>query len=252
MRLNSTIRQYVPAAFLALVTLLSAEFAVSLLRIPVYVLPAPSSILISLTEPQTNVVLHVRVTLVESIAGFLLGSLSGFFLGVLMAQSRLAARTLLPYIIGSNAVPVIAIAPVLVLWFGHGLLAKAVVSAFLCFFPLCINTYRGIDYASPLYADLFLAYGASRIQFFLKAQMPCAIPFIVAGAKLNATYAVVGAIVGEFIGANSGLGFGMLQASYNLDVPRLWAYIFVSVFMGIVFYGVVWLADVTLLRRYES
>lgn len=249
---DSTLRQYAPAVVLAVSTLVAAEIAVSVLQVPVYVLPSPSSILRSLSQPQTNLALHVGTTLAESLAGFLLGSFAGFCLGVLMAESKLAARSLLPYIIGSNAVPVVAIAPILVLWFGHGLLAKAVVSAFLCFFPLCINTYRGIHYATPLYSELFSAYGANRVQFFLKAKMPSAIPFIVAGAKLNATYAVVGAIVAEFIGATAGLGFGMLQASYNLDVPRLWAYIVISVLMGITFYGVVWILDLALLRRYDN
>jgi len=243
--------RYLPAILLAFVGLAAAEVVVRMFKVPPYVLPAPTMVLASLFQPNTNLALHVQVTLSESASGFLLGSIVGFLLGVLVAESPLAARTLLPYVIGSNAVPVIAIAPILVLWFGHGLVSKTIVSAFLCFFPLCINTYRGITYATPLYNDLFSVYGSSRWQFFLKAKVPAAVPFIIAGAKLNATYAVVGAIVAEFIGASAGLGFGMLQASYSLDVPRLWAYIVVSVVMGMVFYGVVWAGDLLYLRRFE-
>jgi len=219
------------------------ESTVRLLGIPQYVLPAPSAVVTTVITARSTLLINLRTTFLESFLGFLLGSFVGLGLGIVLAESRLAARAFLPYIVGSNAVPVVAVAPIVVLWFGYGLLSKVVVSAFLCFFPLCINTYRGLSEAETTLKELFAVYGSTRWQFLVKGRFPNAAPFLFSGARLNATYAVIGAIVAEFIGSNSGLGFGMLHASYNLDVPRLWGYIGVAVVMGMAFYGVVWGAE---------
>ena len=216
------------------------ELSVRALSIPVYVLPTPSAILRSLITNFPVIVTNLETTSIEAALGFLAGSVAGLFFGVLLAESKLLGRLLLPYIVGSNAVPVVAIAPLVVLWFGNGLLSKVVVSAFLCFFPLSINTYRGLSETPALFNDLFRIYGGTRREFLFKARFPFAAPYIFTGAKLNATFAVIGAIVAEFIGAASGLGFGMLSATYNLDVPRLWAYLVISVALGMLAYSLIW------------
>ena len=223
--------------------LVTWECTVRLLGIPSYVLPAPSNILNAFQEPNTQMLKHVKTTFTESVLGFVFGSWVGLGLGIILAESRVMRLALLPYVVGSNAVPVIAIAPLIVMWFGYGLASRAVVSAFLCFFPLCINAYRGLQAADVAYLELFKVYGATRIQYLLKARVPFAMPYLFAGAKLNATYAVIGAVVAEFIGTTSGLGYGMVHAAYNTDAPRLWAYLIVSVAMGILFYGLVWAGE---------
>ena len=231
--------------------LVSWEVVVRVAAVPFYVLPSPSRILLVFSDPRTELLKHLTVTFGESILGFLLGSAFGLSLGILLAEFTSARLALLPYVIGSNAVPVVAVAPLVVMWFGYSFLARAVVSAFLCFFPLCINTYRGLQSADLHYRELFTVYGATRLQYLLKARLPYSVPFLFAGAKLNATYAVIGAVVAEFIGTTSGLGYGMVNALYNTDTPRLWAYLSVSILLGVSFYGIVWLLETVYTKRHE-
>ena len=222
-----------------------------LLKIPVYIFPKLSTIIVSISNSLSIFKTHIQITFTEAICGFLLGSFLGFTIGVFMAESKIFTLIALPYVIASNAVPVIAIAPLILLWFGHGILAKIIVSAFLCFFPLCINTYRGLSEYPKIYEELFKIYGSSKKEFFLKYKLPNSLPFIFSGLKLNATFSVVGAIVAEFVGANSGLGFGMLNASYNLNTPRLWGYIIIACLLGILFYYFIYFLEKKLFKKYS-
>jgi len=225
------------------------EFLPKAFGVPTYIFPSLSEISDAVFSNKANIIIHFKTTLAEATLGFLFGSAIGFLVGVAMAQSRLFSNIALPYVIASNAIPVIAIAPIIILWFGQGIEAKAVVSAFLCFFPLVINTYKGLSEYNPIYKELFQLYGASKNDFLLKFKLSNAIPFIVSGLKLNATFAVVGAVVAEFIGANAGLGFGMLQASYNLNTPRLWGYILISCLLGVTMYLLMYFFEGYLLRH---
>ncbi len=249
MKSNPKSKKLIAPIFFLLALLVLSEFLPLWLNIPNYVFPRPSEIFAALLFVKEILWLHLITTLGESVVGFLVGSIIGFLLGMLMAEYKLISNTLLPYVIGSNAVPVIAVAPIFILWFKHGMASKIAVSAFLCFFPLCINTFKGLTEYNPILFDLFAIHGSTRFQFLSKCKIPNALPFIFAGLKLNATYAVIGAIVGEFIGANSGLGFGMLQASYNLNVPRLWGYILVSAILGVLMYASVWAFEQYGLRK---
>lgn len=219
------------------------------LNIPSYVFPTPSGAFAALWEARGLAFRHLTVTTIEAIIGFMLGGLAGFGIGICMAEWQVIRWTLLPYVVASNAIPVVAVAPIVVLWFGHGLWSKSVVAAFLCFFPLSINTFRGLTEYDPIYADVFRIYGATRMQFFTRFKLPNAVPFVFAGMKLSATFAVIGAIVAEFVGSDSGLGFGMLQATYNLNTPRLYGYLVVSCILGLVMYGVIELVERSLLKR---
>lgn len=230
--------------------LATLEIVIRLLNIPEYVLPTPSRVSQAFFDPRTQLLKHTSVTLGESVCGLLIGSSVGLFLGIILAESKSTRLALLPYVVGSNAVPVVAVAPLVLMWFGYGFMSRAVVSAFLCFFPLCINAYRGLQAADKYYRELFEVYGATRSQYLLKARLPYAMPFLFAGAKLNATYAVIGAVVAEFIGTTAGLGHGIVHASYNTDTPRLWAYLVVSILLGISFYGMVWILEFWYGRRH--
>ncbi|MDB5227816.1 MAG: binding-protein-dependent transport system inner rane component [Bacteroidota bacterium] len=229
--------------------LISWEFLPKTFNIPTYIFPRLSQIYNAIVLNKANIVVHFKTTLLEATIGFILGSLIGFLVGVAMAQSKLFSNVALPYVIASNAIPVIAIAPIIILWFGQGIVAKAIVSAFLCFFPLVINTYKGLNEYNLIYKELFQLYGASHSDFLLKFKLSNAVPYIISGLKLNATFAVVGAVVGEFIGANAGLGFGMLQASYSLNTPRLWGYILISCLLGVTMYLLMYLLELYLLRH---
>lgn len=212
------------------------EYLPHKLNIPVYVFPRISDIYLSMFSISDVLVLNTFTTIVEAILGFLLGSSIGFFTGILMAESKLVERIALPYVVGSNAVPAVAIAPLVVLWFGHGIESKVILVSFLCFFPLSINTFRGLCEYPMIFKELFFTYGAKKSEFLFKFKIRNALPYIFSGLKLNATYSVVGAIVAEFVGSTSGLGFGMLQASYNINTPRLFGYIIVACVLGLLMY----------------
>lgn len=238
----------IPITFF-LIALLAWEYIPKIFSTPSYVFPRLSEVINALIIAKVNLWIHFKTTLLEAVIGFLLGSSIGFLFGVGMAQSRLFSNIALPYVIATNAIPVIAIAPIIILWFGHGIMAKAIVSAFLCFFPIVINTYRGLSEFSPIYQELFLLYGSSKQDFLYKFKIPNAAPFIISGLKLNATFAVIGAVVAEFIGANAGLGFGMLQSSYSLNTPRLWGYIIVSCLLGVTMYLAIFIFETIIFKK---
>ena len=132
-----------PLAFLIAV-LIAWQFGPAIFDVPTYVFPQPSKICIAIWEAREMAGKHLLVTTIEAICGGLLGSAVGFLIGVCMAESSVIRRMILPYVVASNAIPVVAIAPIVVMWFGHGLWSKTVVAAFLCFFPLAVNTFRGL------------------------------------------------------------------------------------------------------------
>ncbi len=163
-----------------------------------------------------------------------------------MAMNRTAKNILLPYVIGSNSVPVVAIAPLIALWFGHGLLAKILVASFLCFFPIAINAYEGLRDRGGVLKELFSVIGASSDFYFWNLRVPLAVPFLVAGAKISIVLAVIGAVVAEFVGSDAGLGFGMVQASYSLNTPRLFGYMIIACILGLSFYSFMMLVELLL------
>lgn len=235
------------SAFLGLWSLL-----VFVADIPRYILPSPFEILQSFKGYFGETWRNYSITLVESFFGLVLGSMLGFAFGVGMAQFRLFRKMSLPFLIGSNAIPVVAIAPILIIWFGSGLFSKIAVSSFISFFPIALNTYRGLCEFRPAYEDLFRIYGASKKEFLLKYKMGNAIPFIFTGLRLNATLSVIGSIVGEFVSADKGIGFAILQAGYNFNSPKLWGYIMLACSIGILFYALAYLAETLFFRNYKS
>ena len=239
MRLSARIRQLAPPVGLLLVVFLTWEILPPVVGIKPHVFPRLSLVLAAGLEVLPNVWLHLRTTALEAVGGLLLGGGFGLVVGVAMAQCEFLRRMLQPYVVGSNAIPIVAIAPLVVLWLGHGLLSKVAVAAFLCFFPLAVNTLRGLREFNLMYSELFRVYGGTAGQFFWKFQVPNALPYILSGARLSATYSVIGAVVAEFIGADRGLGFAMLQASYNLNSPRLYAYLIIACALGLAMYSAI-------------
>ena len=216
--------------------------------IPRYIFPSLTAVLEEMWDSQGVFISNTAITAVESLLGVTVGCAVGLAVGYMMALNRLAKNILLPYVIGSNAVPVVAIAPLLALWFGHGLLSKVLVAAFLCFFPIAINTYDGLRDRGGVFKELFSVIGASSDFYFWNLRVPLAVPFLMAGAKISAVLAVIGAVVAEFVGSDAGLGFGMLQASYSLNTPRLFGYMIISCVLGLIFYGIMLLIELALKR----
>lgn len=212
------------------------QLVVSFFSVPSYILPSPGQVGKVFQTSWPELSKNYRITFIESFLGLALGSLIGFVVGIFMAQSAIFRNLTLPVLIASNAVPVIAIAPLILIWFGNTLFAKIMVAAFISFFPLVLNTYRGLSEFPRHYQELFIIYGATRNQFLIKYKLGNALPFIITGLKLNATLSVIGSIIGEFVSSDRGIGFGILQASYNFNTSRLWSYIILACTIGILFY----------------
>lgn len=235
-----------PAFLVFFLTVIIWEAVTLIFDIPTYVIPTPHSIALEYVSSYHLIVNHTLVTFTEAFAGFLLGSGIGGLCGLVFAHSRFLERGIFPYVIASNAIPVVAIAPIVILWFGYGIQSKILVAAFLCFFPLCVNMLRGLKSVDSLVLDVFTVYGASGWRKLWYCKFPSAIPYVFAGLKLNATYAVIGAVVSEFVGSSRGLGFAMIQASYVVDTPRLWAAMLMSAALGIAFFASIGLLERTL------
>lgn len=223
--------------FIALVTVW--EGLIRAFDIPVYVLPAPGDIYLAIVNNPGPLLWHSGVTLFEAVAGFLIGSMLGSILGTIFAYSKILARGFLPYIIAANTIPVVAIAPIIIIWFGHGLASKIAVTAFLSFFPLALNMMKGLQSYDRTIMDVFHISAATGWQRFFKMRLPSAIPYVFVGLKLNVTFSVIGAIVAEFVQADKGLGFIIMTAYRTLAMPRLWAAMLMSALIGILFFLIV-------------
>lgn len=210
--------------------------------VPVYVLPPPSEVWVAFIGNPVSLLRHTGVTATEAVAGFVIGSALGALLGTAFAYSRPLARGLLPFVIAANTIPVVAIAPILIIWFGHGMGSKIAVTTFLSFFPLALNMMKGLQSYDRTIMDVFHVAAATGPQRFLKMRLPSALPYVFVGLKLNVTFSVIGAIVAEFVQADRGLGFVIMTSYRTLAMPRLWAAMIMSALLGIVFFALVsWL-----------
>jgi NitT/TauT family transport system permease protein len=181
-------------------------------------------------------------TAIESLVGFALGGAAGLGLAVLFAGSRFLERGLLPYVMASQTVPILAIAPMVVVWLGTSWVSKAVIAAYLTFFPVTVNVLRGLRTVDPAALALMRALAATPRQVFLKLRFPAAVPFLFTALRISATVSVVGAIIGELpVGSRFGMGVVIINAAqyYNWRPANLWAAILVSALLGIAFYHAV-------------
>lgn len=191
-------------------------------------------------------------TLREAMAGFLFGGILGFGLGVLFAHSGLLERGLLPYVVASQTVPLLAIAPMVVIWLGGSWLSVAVISAYLTFFPVTINTLRGLRSPEPTALELMRSYAATPSEILWKLRVPAALPYIFTALKISATASVVGAIIGELpSGTADGLGRIILNFNqyYATGPEKLWASILFSALTGMVFFLIVTLVERIVVRQ---
>lgn len=190
----------------------------------------------------------------EAFFGFVIGAALGFVLGTLFAHSALMGRSLLPYVVASQTVPILAIAPMVVIWLGASQTSVSVIAAYLTFFPVTINTLRGLQSPKPTAVELMESYAASRWTILWKLRVPAALPYIFTALKVSATASVVGAIIGELpSGISSGLGRTIIHFSsdYSLvSTPKLWAAIFMAASVGIIFFVSVGIIESIVLGRY--
>jgi NitT/TauT family transport system permease protein len=217
------------------------EVTVRLLGVPEIVLPPPTSVLAALYSIIVSgaVFVHLGITLTEILLGFALGAVAAFVLGSLIALFRVVDRMLYPYMIAVQAVPKVALAPLLVIWFGFGLESKILMTAVIAFFPILVNTVVGLRHAEQDRLDLMVALKATRWQTFRFVRLPTALPFIFAGLDVGIVLSVIGAIVGEFVGASGGLGYLLLVYNADLKIAAVFALLIVLAVLGILLHGCV-------------
>ncbi|MFN8534866.1 MAG: ABC transporter permease [Dehalococcoidia bacterium] len=220
--------------------------------IPVYLLPAPSAILERLVSRWPLFLTNAWTTLVEALAGFAVGGLVAMALATVMAHSRLAERVIYPLALLVKVTPIVAIAPLFVIWFGFGPLPKVLIAALITFFPVLVNALAGLRSANPDALDFLRSVGASTSEIFLKLRLPGSLPFLFAAARVAIPLSLIGAVVGEWWGASDGLGRIIFLANTNLDMPSLFAAVVVLALLGVGLTSVLSLAERRLLAWHES
>ncbi len=217
-------------------TLLLWEALVRLFEIPSFVLPAPSAVALGLWRGFSTGLYfqHIAVTLSEVLLGFAFGCGLGFALGVAIALNRHVAYFLYPYIVMFLSMPKVALAPLIVLWFGLGMTSKVVTAALVSFFPVMINTIAGLNAADADRIDLIRSLGGTGRQIFLMLRLPTALPMIIAGLEIAITLSLIGTVVAEFLGAEQGLGMLMQSMNFVMDVAGSFSVLIVLAIVGLV------------------
>jgi NitT/TauT family transport system permease protein len=215
------------------------QFATVVLQTPDYLLPSPSRIVVDAIGNWKLLAIHTGITTFEVIVGFLLSILIGLPLAAVFAYSRSVEKTFFPLIVGWNTVPKVALAPILLAWFGFGLKPKILIVVLVAFFPIVINSVVGLKSTSPQMIHLARSMGATASQVFWRFQLPNALPGIFAGLKIATSLSVIGAVVGEFVGADSGLGYVMMIANSDLNIARQFAAIVILSFIGVAFFWII-------------
>lgn len=227
--------QYALVPLVFIIVILVWEFGTRLIGVNEFVLPRPSQIWEALTQQLASVQFwhHTWVTVQEAGIGFAIAVVVATGLGVLVSRSTIVEKTVMPYVVAFQAVPKVALAPLFVVWFGFGLTSKIVMAAVIAFFPMLINVIEGLKAVEKDKIEMLTTFGASESQIFRMARLPSALPFIFAGLDVGAVFAVLGAVVGEFIGAQEGLGYLLLNANYNFDIPTMFAVLVVLSAIGL-------------------
>jgi NitT/TauT family transport system permease protein len=218
--------------------------------VPGFILPSPLSVWARFLRAlgDGSLLYHTGVTLLEIVLGLLAGTVFATLVGYLLARSRALERALSPYIVASQAIPIVAIAPLLALWLGDGILSKVVICALIVFFPVLVNTIVGVRAVPVALYDLMNSLHASRAQILWKVEVPASLPVVLGGLRVGATLSVIGAIVGELVDADRGLGFLLQLGDFQYDTPMVFVAVFMLIALALLLYGAVLLLERRFLR----
>jgi len=213
-----------------------------------WILPTPGSILAVFDQHLPLLGKHLATTLAETVSGLLISLGVGVVTAFLMDRRKALDQAIFPYLILSQTIPIIAVAPLIIIWFGYGIQAKVFIVALVCFFPICVNLYDGFKNISVDYLRLFRSMNATPWQVFLRLKVPAALPSFFTGLKLSTSYSVMAAIIGEWLGGESGLGIYMTRAAKSYQTAQVFAIIVVISLVSLCLYGLVVLLERSLLR----
>ena len=236
--------------------LLLWQLLCAVLALPRYLVPAPTHVLTAALANADALATGTALTGAAALLGFLISLILGTAVAIVFSQSRLLSRSFYPYAIFLQTVPVVAVAPLIVIWFGTGLFSVVLVSVMISLFPVITNGTTGLTRVDPQFLELFAMRDASRGQVLRKLRLPGAVPYLITGAKISCGLAVIGAIIGElFAGygaAGFGLGYLILQASGQLKTAELFAAIFACTLLGLLLFAAVSLLGELVLRRWRG
>jgi NitT/TauT family transport system permease protein len=219
-------------------------------NIPQFILPSPLSVWTRLLRAieDGSLPYHTGVTFLEIVLGLLIGVLFATVVGYILAKSRTLERALSPYLVASQAIPIVAIAPLLVIWLGDGILSKVVICALIVFFPVLVNTIVGVRAVPTALYDLMNSLHATRAQILWKVEVPASLPVFLGGLRIGATLSVIGAIVGELVSAEEGLGFLLQLGDFQYDTAMVFVAVFMLVALALMLYGIVTLLEKRFLK----
>ncbi len=209
------------------------------LSIPNYILPTPWKIILSIFRDRAALADHLRVTMIETSIGLALATVVGLLVAAFMYRFKFSGEIIYPYLVLSQAIPLIAIAPLILIWFGLGITAKIIIVGFICFFPIGVNAYEGFQNVDKGMLDLMETMNASRWQRYRHLIIPASLPGIFAGLKIAATYSVLGAVIGEWLGGVKGMGIYMTRALTSFQTDRLFGAIVLVMLASFAFFKLV-------------
>jgi putative hydroxymethylpyrimidine transport system permease protein len=242
-RLRSMSRKYLSAVALMVALLVAWELIVRLGHVPEYLLPAPTQILADLRTDWVILWPAMLVTLKEVLIGFVIATVAGVGLAVVLHLYGPLRRAVYPILIGSQTIPIVVLAPILVILLGYGILPKLVIVALICFFPIVVNGIDGLRAVDDDFIRMMYTLDATRLGIFRRVEFPGALPSFFSGMRIAATFAAIGAVFGEWSGSNAGLGYVMLEATPNLLTARIFAAILMLTVISLVLFGLVSLLE---------
>jgi len=228
-----------------IVVLAAWALIVSITQMPAFLLPSPEGVWnkFTITLQDGTLLTNALVTLYEVLIGLILGSVVAMGLGYMLAKSRLMEKLISPYLVASQAIPVVAIAPLLVIWFGPGIFSKILICSLTVFFPVLVNTMIGFRAVPENLRDLMRSLRATRWQKLRLLEIPAALPVLFGGLRIGATLSVIGAVVGEFVGSDRGLGFLINVGRGQFDTALVFVAVFTLILMALLLYGAAMLAE---------
>lgn len=225
------------------------QLLVAVFAVPTWLLPSPLAIWNTFLQNAHILGKHVLATGTGAVGGLVIGSLGGLVIAVLMVHSRVLERILMPLLVIDQSIPKIALAPIFVIWFGAGMMSRVFIAMIISFFPMIVNAVRGMRTVDPRINNLMDTLSANRWHMLTKVQFPNAVPYIFAGLKVSIPLSIIGAVVAEFMQADSGLGYVVLIAVGNVDTPLVFVAVLLMATLSLSIFGLVSIVEALIFRR---
>jgi putative hydroxymethylpyrimidine transport system permease protein len=236
-------RRHLPPVMLIAATILAWQILAGVFHVKTYVLPRPSEVINTLVTQRAEILTNAEFTIREIAFGFALSVVIALALAFALNVSRVLRQTVYPILVGSQTVPIVVLAPILVVMFGLGMIPKLAIVTLICFFPIVVNAVDGLASVDPEYVRMMRTLHASRWDIFRRIEFPSALPLIFSGARVAATYAAIGAVFAEYSGSNEGLGYLIQQATPDLDTSLMFAAVLVLTLLALILFGLVNLTE---------